>query len=64
MESIKSIEEYISVNKDKLNLSFNGTVIIEDGNLPSKSKVKFSEKNNDKSYYAIIPFYKKITRLV
>lgn len=64
MESIKNIKEYISINKDKLNLSFNETIIREDNHLPTKSKVKFSEKTNDKSYCAIIPFYKKITRLV
>lgn len=63
MESLKNIQEYISINKDKLNLSFNGTIIREDGNLPAKSKVKFSEKYNDKSY-AIISFYKNITRFV
>jgi hypothetical protein len=64
MESIKTIKEYISNNKDKLNLSFNGTIIKEDSNLPSRSKVKFLEKINNKSYHDIIPFYKKITRFV
>lgn len=62
MESIKTIKEYISNNKEKLNLSFNGTIIREDNNLPTRTKVKFLEKNNNKSYHAIIPFYKKITR--
>ncbi len=64
MESIETIKEYVSINKDKLNLSFNGSIIKEDSNIPSRSKVKFLEKINDKSYHAIFPFYKKITRFV
>jgi hypothetical protein len=63
MQTIEIIEEYISNNKDKLNLSFNGSIIRENENSPIKSKVKLSERYNDKSY-SIIPFYKKITRFV
>lgn len=63
MQTIEIIKEYISNNKDKLNLSFNGSIIRENDNSPIKSKVKFSERYNDKSY-SIIPFYKKITRFL
>lgn len=64
MDNLESIKTYISANKDKLNLSFNETIIRENSNLLTKSKIKLSENNYDKSYYAIIPFYKKITRFV
>ena len=63
MQTIEIIKEYISNNKDKLNLSFNGSIVRENDNSPIKSKVKLSERYNDKSY-SIIPFYKKITRFL
>lgn len=64
MDNLESIKEYISTNKDKLNLSFNESIIREDISSQAKSKVKFSDNINEKSYYPIIPFYKKITRFI
>lgn len=64
MDNLKTVKDYILKNRDKINLSFYETVIKENVNSSSHSKVKYFENSNNKSLQAIIPFYKKMTRLL